>query len=207
MAEIRSQSVSSHNAFGHSWICGIRWKTSLWRSPLSHNTMTQTEYPPLGPTELTATEPVRFGRSNSLLSALICIKGVTSIGPHSPFRILRKGGFIVTTTLSTQQNDRTISGPMDHLRGLLHNEHIYSNLAGPVLGHRVDHRERRTGGPRPLIGMFNSMSLRRSHQLCLDWSFAFQSSYTPARVKARPWSGEETSGGRSRCQLSLELIP
>ena len=51
---------------------------------------------------------------------------------------------------------------MDHLRGLLHNEHIYSNLAGPVLGHRVDHRERRTGGPRPLIGMFNSMSLSQA---------------------------------------------
>ena len=71
---------------------GIRWKTSFWRSPLSHHTTIQTEYLPLGPTELIATGLVRFGRRNSLLSVLICIKGVTSIGPHSPFRILRKGG-------------------------------------------------------------------------------------------------------------------
>ena len=72
--------------------------------------MTQTEYPPLGPTELTATGPVRFGRSNSLLSVLICIKGVTSIGPHSPFRILRKGGKVDSDDESldaTEQQDNT----------------------------------------------------------------------------------------------------
>ena len=71
---------------------GIRWKTSLWRSPLSRNTMTQTEYPPLGPTELIATGLVRFGqRSSLLLSTNPYQGGVTSIGPHSPFRILWKG--------------------------------------------------------------------------------------------------------------------
>ena len=70
---------------------GIRWKTSLWRSPLRHHTTTRTESSPLGPTRLTTTESIRFGRGDSLHSALIWMKGVTSIGPHSPFRILRKG--------------------------------------------------------------------------------------------------------------------
>ena len=89
---------------------GIRWKTSLWRSPLSHHTTTQTESPPPGPTEPIATRLVRFGRRNSLLSVLICIKGVTSIGPHSPFRILRKGGKVDSDDESlnaTEQQDNT----------------------------------------------------------------------------------------------------
>ena len=104
---------------------GIRWKTSLWRSPLSHHTTTQFESPSPGPTEPIATRLVHFGRRNSLLSVLICIKGVTSIGPHSPFRILRKGGkSIVTTSLSTRLNNKAIPSPIDRLRVTTRRAHI-----------------------------------------------------------------------------------
>ena len=54
--------------------------------------------------------PVRFGRSNSLLSVLIRIRGVTSISPHSPFRILQKGGKVDSDDESlgaTEQQDNT----------------------------------------------------------------------------------------------------
>ena len=77
--------------------------------------MIQTEYPPLGPTELTAMGPVRFGRSNSLLSVLICIKGGDLDWSPLPLSYTSEGGFIVTTTLSTPQNDKTIPSPMEHL--------------------------------------------------------------------------------------------
>ena len=66
---------------------------------------------------------------------------------------------MVIMTLSTQLNDRTIPSPMDRLRGLLRDEHIHSNLVGPVFERRVDHLERRTGGPRPLMEMLSSISL------------------------------------------------
>ena len=54
--------------------------------------MIQTEHPLLGPTELTAMGPVRFGRSNNLLSVLVCIKGGDLDWSPLPLSYTSEGG-------------------------------------------------------------------------------------------------------------------
>ena len=57
---------STPDRFGWPQMCGIRSKTSLWRSPLRHNATTRTESSVSGPLELIATKPARFGENGSL---------------------------------------------------------------------------------------------------------------------------------------------